>query len=55
MPNEKQDANQGVIDAPKSKGSRVKLKVKKEAKKRIVQSHPQKTQLVQSLKRILPN
>ena len=33
MPNEKQDANQGVIDAPKSKGSRVKLKVKKEAKK----------------------
>ena len=33
MPNEKQDANQGVIDAPKSKGSRVKLKGKKRSEK----------------------
>ena len=33
MPNEKQDANQGVIDAPKAKGSRVKLKDKKRSEK----------------------
>ena len=33
MPNEKQDANQGVIDAPKSKGSRVKLKGKKRSER----------------------
>lgn len=33
MPNEKQDANQGVIDEPKSKGSRVKLKGKKRSEK----------------------
>lgn len=33
MSDEKQDANQGVIDAPKSKGSRVKLRGKKRSEK----------------------